>query len=981
MLEHSEQADCGNDIVMIMTIEVRTGMPESRTKEDRPRPEASALPRTFRPRSQSAPTLLCVRYSKTLASSALCIVIKRRLCSFYRGRLKSPARIFFAQRSASLSPPLAEIRARSASRCPVRKNTNFSLQIVFSAGATQEEHFTRVFTAVTIRIHMDKKMENINYQDWYASAYAELTGFGVWLKGGEMNALPKEEYAKRPFRILFTRLSTYVDVADSFTHSFLYQIAAGLPGIYPDIAYLPPEADARIFDRDSVPWLLGTTTKIGPRGFDVIGFSNSIVQELINIPILLRKSGIPLVKTDRIKDDSIPILLLGGANAIHATALWGKEPLVDGIFIGDDPQYIGKLFDISGRMKKEGAGKRDILEAWEDVPGFIQPDIPRKTKKGIMPGTKGAVIFDKGIIPYGEENIGSSHLMISDGCRGLCSFCSENWNKKPYRESGLGTLLDKALELKSEMGLEKINLYSFNFNMYSHFYELVWKLLPCFDQIGLKSQRFDMLAVDPEMINYETAFGKTSFSCGLEGISGRVRRYLNKNLDDDLLAKSCDLVFRAHARELKMFLICTGYEEESDMDEFGEFLGALKKMREYSGNRTRVIFSITPLVRFPWTPLEFDKAFGADEYAQIIKKIKRAVSDSGFEAREAMPVKEYMVSQVLVRADNEKVKDAMITAALESDFVYYRNISDEFYEIFFKVLKQGGINTSDMFRAMSLEEANVKPWVFCETGTDRKKLWDIFRKNISFNEVGGSLAVLSKERPVAIEELRKRVASIRKNRGRFTFLVSVSTENRALVRKYFGTVLARAIMRSEERLIPLFRTYVSSYWAACGKEPVWITGADLITLEWDTKAKDMIPELCAKKTFIEKVNKELGKWGELKCLARDKDPYVFKIMFNSPLVLKLQEYLKQNGMKYTLYKLGEGNYSYKFTKETVKKKIIAELYAETVTRQDAGGAVKEHCVTVIPSEKFCADDFTQGAFVFSDKNDRAKVTITADLVI
>ncbi|GEM_PF-4753719 len=46
-------------ILHMMTSAAGQGMPEPRTKKDRPRPEASALPRTLRPRSQGAPALLC----------------------------------------------------------------------------------------------------------------------------------------------------------------------------------------------------------------------------------------------------------------------------------------------------------------------------------------------------------------------------------------------------------------------------------------------------------------------------------------------------------------------------------------------------------------------------------------------------------------------------------------------------------------------------------------------------------------------------------------------------------------------------------------------------------------------------------------------------------------------------------------------------------------------------------------------------------
>jgi len=45
-------------VAICIGIGARIGMPAYRMKEDRPRPEASALPQTSRPRSQGAPALL-----------------------------------------------------------------------------------------------------------------------------------------------------------------------------------------------------------------------------------------------------------------------------------------------------------------------------------------------------------------------------------------------------------------------------------------------------------------------------------------------------------------------------------------------------------------------------------------------------------------------------------------------------------------------------------------------------------------------------------------------------------------------------------------------------------------------------------------------------------------------------------------------------------------------------------------------------------
>lgn len=128
-----------------------------------------------------------------------------------------------------------------------------------------------------------------DYSNWYSRSFHELTGSGLWLRGNEPNTLLPQEYDLRTFRVLIARLSTAFDVAESFSHRVLYRIAARIDECFPDMCYLPPPADTPIFQREGIPWLLGTGTKRGSGGFNLVAFSNSILQELINIPAMLEK--------------------------------------------------------------------------------------------------------------------------------------------------------------------------------------------------------------------------------------------------------------------------------------------------------------------------------------------------------------------------------------------------------------------------------------------------------------------------------------------------------------------------------------------------------------------------------------------------------------------------------------------------------------------------------------------------------------------
>jgi len=817
--------------------------------------------------------------------------------------------------------------------------------------------------------------KDYDHSKWYDTVYPLLSNYGLWLRGGEINTLPKEEYSLRPFRVLLTRLSTYKDVASSFTHSLLYQIAASIPDVFPDIAYLPPHNDAKIFEKDNIPWLLGTQTKFSAKAFDLVGFSNSIVQEILNIPKFLETSGIPLNRSERLEREDIPLVILGGANSLYTTSIWGNDSWVDGLFIGYGVSEIRKLLEICASGRKRGRIKKEILDELKCLPGFYSTDSPANARKMEKFPLEDPQILEKGIVPYKEEEIGKGYIPISEGCRASCSFCAENWLRKPYKELNASFLLEKAVRMKTEMGLEQIDLSSFNFNMHSEFYKILWDFSPFFNRVGLKSQRFDMLAADPAMVEYEHAAGKSIFSFGLEGISARLRKYLNKNLDDNILRRSLELVFKMKARELKIFILSTGLEDDADFSEFNRFLKMTREIMEMADAKTRVIFSITPIVKFPWTPLEFDKACLPDLHDKVISRICREVKGQRFEVREAMGTNEYAVSQILVRASDDRIKQALLNALKNTGFTYYNAVREPFFSLFMKALSKEGVEIKKLFECFSFEDSMSKPWASVDTGLERQSLWEIYGKNVNFAEVGTSLDKLKIQKPeFTVEQFKARALRIQNDEVKKRLYVTVGEKGRGVFRKYFGIALARAIMKAEPSFTPYFRSYASSYWSKDNSQLSWVIGDDVVVLGWDKKAVPMLEKKLADNGFLDLVNAELGEWGKLNAPRPEGK---FKIKIYSPYKFEGLGYFKKRNLKYTLFKETEGRYCFKFTGASVKKNIISDLFLTIGVKKDSKIETADSIIEITPGDKFIPEEFVKEAFVCPGKYDWARIRVVS----
>lgn len=831
----------------------------------------------------------------------------------------------------------------------------------------------------------------MTFQEWYSNNYHELTGHGLWLRGEELNRLPVEAFNERLLRVLFVRLSTYFDTGYSFTHQFLYQIAAGLDGVFPDLGFLPPARDAAAFTKAGIPWLLGTQSKRGPKEFDMIGFSNSIVQELINIPAFLKHSGLSLSKRDRLSDPQTPLIIMGGANALYSSVLWTQDPIVDGIFVGESDTGIKKILTTVRDGKSQNIAKSDILAELEKIDGFFQPENPRPTRKHFVPNLGESEALEKAPVYYLADQVGSSHLQISEGCPCFCSFCAESWDRKPYRERRAQRLMEVARKLKAAMGLDEIDIYSFNFNMHSDFYQVLWDLVPLFRRIGLKSQRFDLLAHDPKMIEFQHVIEKASITCGLEGISPRLRRYLHKNLEDEQLHDSLTAIFKSKARELKVFLIATGLEEEQDFIALGDLLDHIKGIHLQCTAGTRIILSMTPLVRFPWTPLEFEDAFPMSHYQRILTRVREVTEKAGLQFRESADLPEYWVSQVLVRAADGRINQALLRSLERTDFVYYRTVSPEFQRTFEDELGNLGLAPETLLKGHTLEESQHKPWAIIQTGVRREFLWAEVERARSYKEIdyclgrawvksqcfrcGGcpskfhirDIVLARQTRSYSLDQFKAHVSLSREQRQAVSILFDIGASGRGTPRKMVAVALARALMQCEPAFVDGYQGFKGSLFDV-EEDENWVIGKDVLTLLWREDNLDLLKARLSQDTFIRNVNHALGDWG--KCLGLAPQAWqASAVRIYSAREPRCDSYLKTRGLKATFRRSGSGESLHELSKDSIKKGICSHISVKSAA---------EVVTSVVPGKKFSPHEFLKECYASQGKNDWVRAICIVD---
>ncbi len=489
-----------------------------------------------------------------------------------------------------------------------------------------------------------------------------------------------------PYRVLIARLSPLRDVDRSLPHRFLFhEVRRALPEADVDLAFFPP---GRV--GDTLPPLTGIHSRRPAREFDLILVSNAYILELLNLPYVLLRSGIPLFAGERSESD--PVILLGGSNAMAAQAVIREDgdALADGIFFGEGEGRVGDIV----RALAGGGGRRERLEAAATTgPGLWVAGSRRRTVKAVCRPRPQDLPTVYPLLDTPEAH--TAYLQITWGCPAFCSFCFEGYDRKPYRELPAKELLPVARQLKQAQGAEEIGLYSFNFNTHGEIFDLLLELHRLFDRVSLKSQRADILWRVPGLIEAELAAEKREFTLGIEGISARQRAFLQKSLPTEEMTALLERLVREPIRRIKLFYILTGYETEDDLGEFRAFVRWLRDVRAASPSRPRVIFSVGPLVRMPFTPLRYDRLFLEEKpWRPLVGAVRSACETNGFEFRLAFDWAEYATTQVLALGGYWLV-EPLVAQARDGAF-YDRRLPRGYWEALRAWMERAGLWT-DVF--------------------------------------------------------------------------------------------------------------------------------------------------------------------------------------------------------------------------------------------------------------------------------------------
>ncbi len=399
----------------------------------------------------------------------------------------------------------------------------------------------------------------------------------------------------------------------------IYRVLNEAQGVSCDLLYLPEDRD--LMECESGFELVSFYLERTPLEFDVILFSISFENDLLNVIKLLKLMRIPVLSSER--EETHPVV---GAGGIVPTA--NPEPFApffDFIILGDGeditPQIL-KAFSASSE-------KKNFLEEvsyWETIyvpskytikEGLFSISIPKNNlpyplkryiyKDFIKKGNSSVIKTPFGV--FGDIDI----IEVSRGCPRRCFFCLSSYLHKPVRFVKT-RVVEEMVEGSSSF---KIGFLGTSVSEHRGLVKVIKK----FPQ---KIFSFSSIRVDAHSIFIEAvrSSGSRTITFGIEAATERLREKIGKPIKDELVVERLSQLSNFFETIKLYFMVGLPDETDEDIEAFSDFISKIISKSQ----KINFTISISPFVPKPHTPFERAPFDGVGNIKTKITRIRKALS-------------------------------------------------------------------------------------------------------------------------------------------------------------------------------------------------------------------------------------------------------------------------------------------------------------------------------------------------------------------
>ena len=460
--------------------------------------------------------------------------------------------------------------------------------------------------------------------------------------------------------------------------------------------------------------------------FDIVGFSLQYELCLTNVLNMLDLSAIPLFSKDR--DDTFPLIIAGGPSAFNPAPV---ADFFDALVIGDGEEVVLEICDIALQSKEAGTKKEDFLKSLSRLEGIYVPSLHtegEKIRKRTVSDLSQAFFPSCPIVPYMKVVHDRLNVEIARGCKRGCRFCEAGFIHRPYRERNpevIHKILDASLQ---GTGYEELSLLSLSAGDYSSIGPLLSGLMDRYEtkRVAVSFPSLRIESVVGRLAEEVKRVRRTGFTIAPEAGTERLRKVINKELDEGVLFQGLSDLFSKGWKNIKLyFMMGLPTEKEEDLRGIFDLTRKIASIGERQKVHPNISVSVSTFVPKPHTPFQWESQIPLEEIKEKLRLMKDGVKRNHLRLKWQDPHLSFLEG-ILSTGDRSLSRVLVKAFQLGCRFDGW---TDQFrFPEWKEAFETTGLKMDLHSQRKKFEQ--IPPWSFIDTGISAQFLWEEYQRGL-----------------------------------------------------------------------------------------------------------------------------------------------------------------------------------------------------------------------------------------------------------